>query len=239
MIGKWYLIRFFDFVICRRDHRLKVKEHGRKATYEMVMKVRSRRATLTTVPMRLRWSGESRLSECYESVGDGFQVVVVPECDALSKETGWDLVTFTFDEPLKRWRTGSVGVKFKLDEPNRKYLPIITYDTAAHAHSVFSRLGWRLQWDKTAPLRDASIEVREYRNEIHKKLHRLPPLRRWGFGELIRSGNSNEASWSLWAVPLARYYEMNSQFHPIDTPAPTSGARVIVLNDLSDVERGA
>lgn len=238
LVGKWYMIRRFPLVICYRRCEMSLQDHGTKVRYHMILKLRSRQASCHRFLMRMRWTGESVLSENYRTMGDGYSLSLQEQV-VDGRPTGWTLATFEFHEALPRWRSKTVDLRFDLDEPHRRYTPYMTYDTSAHAHSMFSRLTFVVTWEGRDDIETSELCVKEYMNLSQKTLHGLPPLRTWESDRLVKKSRPGMARWSMRILPMARYYEFRFAIPKHVVDVGDSKARVIDIARSSSAEKGA
>jgi hypothetical protein len=177
---------------------------GRSVTYERTVTIRCKLPNFAKMPFMLGWHGEAEVKKvAIRSVGHGFRLDIDP---AESKVQQF-FVTF---DPLRRGQSKTIGWSLDLSEPNLKYDRESQY-SVLHMSSIFSRLTFRLTWDKTVPLHRGSVQVREYRTPFDQRPKKLAPL-------AVTEGNSmkriqNGVEWNLRGIQTNRTYTL---LYPFD-----------------------
>lgn len=220
-VRRWWEYRHESYSIVRRENSFLLKDDGRTVIYQVVLKIRSSQRNLRSCAVRFRWSGETNIvneQPVYEAVGNGF--TIVPE-----RTKQFDDFKFDFDEPLRHFRTKTVGIRFTLSEPNRAYSPFIGMDPSPWAWSPLSRLVTRIAWEDQGLIDLDKVWAAAYRSGWDRHRRSTGSMRRWEAGDLSRPSDQTYCrEWIVTPVRHDRYYYLEFGFarKPSSTPAATS-----------------
>lgn len=178
----WYEYRHENYTIKQRTSSIRLLEEGRVVEFTMSMTLRSRQRNLAGCDIRLSWSGESDLTQSWK---------IPPTADytvQAKRSHEFTNFEFRFSHKLAWGRSKKVELLFRLEEPERKYLPFVSLDPAAWAWSKSSsQLVLELSWQDDI-VDVTQVEAAAFRSgwDIHRQRHAA--MRYWKSEDLDQSG---------------------------------------------------
>lgn len=209
--------RHENYRVLWRKQRMVLKGDGTKVVYEVRIKIRSSQKNLRSCALRLTWGGETDVSDpnCFEALVGGFSIEPTKEAKRVDFK-------FDFERPVHRFRTATVGIRFNLDEPDKKYPRRMSLDPRAWAWSPFASLTTELIWENGLVNADR-IHALSLRSGWDRARRATGVMHEWRDLKQV-DGFSHSRRWRVTPLRTDRFYilefALSEDRRPRVTPEP-------------------